>query len=181
MKIGIIIAMDKEFVQLRTMLSHATTSTVGGKEFTVGEVGNNLCGAQCLTIDDAAIVLGNDLLAALGRNQVADVTTVTRLADGIEVSLDGFARPNLDIDGVGNQVCHHQVLGNQQVERAKCKEHFLGELGFGGEPVDVDEAAVLLCGVVEDVESLSYEYLQRVAHVQVDAELRPRLVVEAIV
>lgn len=42
MKIGIIIAMDKEFVQLREMLSNATTSTIGGKDFTIGEV----CGKE---------------------------------------------------------------------------------------------------------------------------------------
>ena len=40
MRIGIIIAMDKEFVQLREMLAHACIEVVGGKEFTIGEVGS---------------------------------------------------------------------------------------------------------------------------------------------
>jgi len=41
MKIGIIVAMDKEFEQLRTLLEDAHTERIGNRDFAVGRMGNN--------------------------------------------------------------------------------------------------------------------------------------------
>ena len=41
MKIGIIVAMDKEFAQLLTLVDGARTETRNGRDFTLGRIGNN--------------------------------------------------------------------------------------------------------------------------------------------
>ena len=40
MKIGIIVAMDKEFIQLKSILEHTETEYRNHKEFVIGKVGN---------------------------------------------------------------------------------------------------------------------------------------------
>lgn len=40
MKIGIIVAMDKELVQLRALLDHVTVERRGNKDFVIGKMGN---------------------------------------------------------------------------------------------------------------------------------------------
>ena len=41
MKIGIIVAMDKEFAQLKTLLSDSKTEHRNHKDFVTGNIGNN--------------------------------------------------------------------------------------------------------------------------------------------
>ena len=41
MKIGVIVAMEKEFTQLKTLLDDSRTERKGKKDFVIGEIGNN--------------------------------------------------------------------------------------------------------------------------------------------
>ena len=41
MKIGIIVAMDKEFTQLKTLLTESQTERKNHKDFVIGKIGNN--------------------------------------------------------------------------------------------------------------------------------------------
>ena len=41
MKIGIIVAMDKEFTQLKTLLAESQTERKNHKDFVLGKIGNN--------------------------------------------------------------------------------------------------------------------------------------------
>ena len=41
MKIGVIVAMDKEFTQLKTLLDDSRTERKNKKDFVIGEIGNN--------------------------------------------------------------------------------------------------------------------------------------------
>ena len=41
MKIGIIVAMDKEFTQLKTLLSESQTERKNFKDFVIGKIGDN--------------------------------------------------------------------------------------------------------------------------------------------
>ena len=46
--IGVIVAMDKEFAQLRTLLTAATTETHNGHNFTIGKIADKIIVAtQC--------------------------------------------------------------------------------------------------------------------------------------
>ena len=48
MKIGIVIAMDKEFQRIKQLLSNAEETEAGGKTFVTGNIGNNeLVLSQC--------------------------------------------------------------------------------------------------------------------------------------
>ena len=41
MKIGIIVAMDKEFAQLKTLLTESQVERKNHKDFVIGKIGNN--------------------------------------------------------------------------------------------------------------------------------------------
>ena len=41
MKIGIIVAMDKEFAQLKTLLTESQVERKNYKDFVIGKIGNN--------------------------------------------------------------------------------------------------------------------------------------------
>ena len=41
MKIGIIVAMDKEFAQLKTLLTESQVERKSYKDFVIGKIGNN--------------------------------------------------------------------------------------------------------------------------------------------
>ena len=106
MKIGIIIAMDKEFVQLRTMLSHATTSTVGGKEFTVGEVGNKEIIMQKCGIGKVNAAIGTvEMINAFHPDIVISTGCAGGAGDDMEVG---------DVV-VGNEYVYHDVYCGSEV------------------------------------------------------------------
>ena len=42
MKIGIIVAMDKEFAQLKTLLTESQVERKNYKDFVIGKIGDNL-------------------------------------------------------------------------------------------------------------------------------------------
>lgn len=86
MRIGIIIAMDKEFVQLREMLSHARDATVGGKEFTIGEVGSKEVVIQKCGIGKVNAAVGTvEMLSAFHPDLVLSTGCAGGAGEGMEV------------------------------------------------------------------------------------------------
>jgi len=83
MKIGIIVAMDKEFIQLKSILEHTETEYRNHKEFVIGEVGNKdivlqKCGIGKVNSAVGAVEMINnykpDLIVSSGCAGGADTT-----------------------------------------------------------------------------------------------------------
>jgi len=87
MRIGIIIAMDKEFVQLREMLAHACIEVVGGKEFTIGEVGSKEVVMQKCGIGKVNAAVGTvEMLNAFHPDIVLSTGCAGGAGEGMEVA-----------------------------------------------------------------------------------------------
>ena len=140
MKIGIIVAMDKEFTQLRTLLDDSETERRGGKDFVTGslatlrrgedgqEVVHELIMQQCGIGKVNAAVGAVELI----NNYKPDLVVSTGVAGGAAISMNP-----LDIV-VGTRYCYHDVYCGSEVARGQ----FVGMPPFFVAPKEYVEAAV---------------------------------------
>lgn len=85
MTIGIIVAMDKEFAQLRTLLDEQTTETINNRPFVTGIIaGNKIIMQQC-GIGKVNSAVG---AAEMINNYHPDLVISTGVAGGADVSLN---------------------------------------------------------------------------------------------
>lgn len=85
MRIGVIVAMDKEFNQLKTLIADAKTETKGRKEFTTGLIGcNEVVFAQCGIGKVNSAVGAVELIS----NYSPDLVISTGVAGGADTGLN---------------------------------------------------------------------------------------------
>lgn len=85
MKIGIIVAMDKEFTQLRTLLDEAQTERMHGKDFVIGHIGNNEIIMQQCGIGKVNSAIG---AVEMIDNYHPDLIISTGVAGGADINLN---------------------------------------------------------------------------------------------
>jgi adenosylhomocysteine nucleosidase len=107
MKIGIIVAMDKEFAQLKTLLDDPTAEQHGGKDFVIGTVGNNDIVAQTCGIGKVNAAIGT---VEMIDHYHPDLVISTGVAGGADVRMEP-----LDIV-VGTQYVYHDVYCGDNAE-----------------------------------------------------------------
>ncbi|MDD7257093.1 MAG: 5'-methylthioadenosine/adenosylhomocysteine nucleosidase [Prevotellaceae bacterium] len=85
MKIGIIVAMEKELVQLKTLLDHEITEEHNGKTFYIGNIGN-----KQVVLQQCGIGKVNSTIGAVEMidNYRPDLVVSTGVAGGADVSLN---------------------------------------------------------------------------------------------
>lgn len=100
MKIGIIVAMDKEFVQLRTLMDNAQIERVSGKDFALGTIGG-----RSVVMQQCGIGKVNSAVGA--------VEMIEHFHPDVVVSsgVAGGADPSLDVTDVvvATECCYHDV------------------------------------------------------------------------
>ena len=85
MRIGVIVAMDKEFAQLQTLASDKKEQTVAGRTFVVGSIGDNEIVMQKCGIGKVNAAVGvSELIAAFH----PDLVISTGVAGGADTSLE---------------------------------------------------------------------------------------------
>lgn len=85
MKIGIIVAMEKEFVELRTLLDNASAERHNNKDFIIGNIENNLIIMQQCGIGKVNSAIG---AVELINNYHPDIIISTGVAGGADVTLN---------------------------------------------------------------------------------------------
>lgn len=85
MKIGIIVAMDKEFKQLKTLLSACRTERLHHKDFILGEIGNHAVVMQQCGIGKVNSAIG---AVEMIDNFHPDLIISTGVAGGVDTSLN---------------------------------------------------------------------------------------------
>lgn len=85
MKIGIIAAMEKEFVELRTLLDNASAERHNNKDFVTGNIGDNLIIMQQCGIGKVNSAIG---AVELINNYHPDIIISTGVAGGADTSLN---------------------------------------------------------------------------------------------
>lgn len=100
MKIGIIVAMDKEFVQLKSLLNEYIEEEKGSKTFVIGKLGNNN-----LILQQCGIGKVNSTIGAveLINNYKPDILISTGVAGGVDRNL------NVTEVVVSTKCCYHDV------------------------------------------------------------------------
>ena len=100
MKIGIIVAMDKEFAQLQTLATGLKSETVGRQDFLTGRIGTNeVVMMQCGIGKVNSAVGASELIRAYS----PDLVISTGVAGGADTSLDVT-----DVV-VSTECCYHDV------------------------------------------------------------------------
>ena len=85
MRIGVIVAMDKEFAQLQTLASDKKEQTVAGRTFVVGRIGENEIVMQKCGIGKVNAAVGaSEMIAAFH----PDLVISTGVAGGADTSLE---------------------------------------------------------------------------------------------
>ena len=84
MKIGIIVAMDKEFAQLKTLLTESQVERKNYKDFVIGKIGNNEVVMQQCGIGKVSAAVG---ASELIRRFSPDCIVSTGVAGGIDACL----------------------------------------------------------------------------------------------
>ena len=134
MKIGIIVAMEKEFVQLRTLLEESTTERHHGKDFVLGKIGtNDIIMQQCGMGKVNAAVGCVEMIHAYE----PDLVISTGVAGGADTSL------NITEVVAGTQYVYHDVYCGQEVARGQLvgmPPHFKSPKEL------IEKAATLDCG-----------------------------------
>ena len=105
MKIGIIVAMDKEFVQLRTLLDESTTERRNGKDFVRGHIG------------DKEIIMQK-----CGIGKVNSTIGAVEMIDSyhpdliISTGVAGGADTNMEVTDVvvGTEYCYHDAYCGEE-------------------------------------------------------------------
>lgn len=107
MKIGVVIAMEKEFLRVRDLITDYSTITINNKPFTTGKLGNN-------TIVMATSGIGKVNAAMCSLEMInafhPDVMVSTGVAGGADVSLE------VQQVVVAEQTCYHDVYCGSEVE-----------------------------------------------------------------
>ena len=85
MRIGVIVAMDKEFAQLQTLASDKKEQTVAGRTFVLGRIGENEIVMQKCGIGKVNAAVGtSEMIAAFH----PDLVISTGVAGGADTSLE---------------------------------------------------------------------------------------------
>lgn len=107
MKIGIIVAMDKEFVQLKSLLSDATVERYHHKDFVIGNIGE-----KEIIIQKCGIGKVN--------STVGVVEMINRFSPDLIIStgVAGGADTNMDVTDVvvGTSYCYHDAYCGDECE-----------------------------------------------------------------
>ncbi len=107
MRIGIIVAMEKEFVQLRTLLDESTTERQHGKDFVLGKIGSNDIIMQQCGIGKVNSAVGCvEMIHAYS----PDLVISTGVAGGADVNL------NITEVVAGTQYVYHDVYCGKEVQ-----------------------------------------------------------------
>lgn len=139
MKIGIIVAMDKEFTQLRTLLDNSHTERKNGKDFVIGELDTHRTtdDGQPLThqliMQQCGIGKVNAAIGAVEmiNNYKPDLVLSTGVAGGADINMNP-----LDIV-VGTRYYYHDVYCGSEVQRGQ----FVGMPPFFVAPKEFVEKA----------------------------------------
>lgn len=107
MKIGIIVAMDKEFAQLKTLLDDSRTERHNHKDFVIGEIGNNEIIMQQCGIGKVNSTIG---AVEMIDNYHPDLVISTGVAGGANIELNP-----LDIV-VASECVYHDAYCGDEVE-----------------------------------------------------------------
>lgn len=107
MKIGIIVAMDKEFAQLKTLLDDTRTERHNHKDFVIGEIGNNEIIMQQCGIGKVNSTIG---AVEMIDNYHPDLVISTGVAGGANKELNP-----LDIV-VASECVYHDAYCGDEVE-----------------------------------------------------------------
>lgn len=107
MKIGIIVAMDKEFVQLRSLLTESTVERFHHKDFVCGKIGNKEIVIQKCGIGKVNSTIG--AVEMIGRYE-PDLIISTGVAGGADV--------NMEVGDVvvGTQYVYHDAYCGDECE-----------------------------------------------------------------
>lgn len=107
MKIGIIVAMDKEFVQLKSLLSDATVERRNHKDFVAGRIGE-----KDIIIQKCGIGKVNSAIGAVEMIDCykPDLVISTGVAGGADVEMDVT-----DVV-VGTEYCYHDAYCGDECE-----------------------------------------------------------------
>jgi len=100
MKIGIIVAMDKELIQLKSLLDDCTMEQHNGKDFVRGMIGENAIIMQKCGIGKVNSAVG---AVEMINNYAPDIIVSTGVAGGADVSMDVT-----DVV-VGTEYCYHDA------------------------------------------------------------------------
>ena len=132
-KIGIIIAMDKELAQLRTLLSEEREETVGGQSFITGRIGDKEVIMQKCGIGKVNAAVGATSLLI---HYQPDLVLSTGCAGGADTQL------KVTDVVVGTQYTYHDVYCGSEVAYGQ----FVGMPAlFEGAPGLVEKALALDC------------------------------------
>lgn len=100
MKIGIIVAMDKELIQLRALLDDCTMEQHNGKDFVRGMIGENTVIMQKCGIGKVNSAIGT---VEMINKYAPDLIISTGVAGGADVSM------NVTDVVVGTEYCYHDA------------------------------------------------------------------------
>lgn len=106
MKIGVIVAMDKEFTQLKTLFDDSHTERKNKKDFVIGEIGNNQIFMQQCGIGKVNSAIG---AVEMINNYHPDLIVSTGVAGGARVEMNP-----LDVV-VGTKYFYHDVYCGDEV------------------------------------------------------------------
>ncbi len=107
MKIGIIVAMDKEFVQLRSLLTDTTVERYHHKDFVVGNIGDKEIVIQKCGIGKVNSTIG--AVEMINRYQ-PDLVISTGVAGGADAGM------NVNDVVVGTNYCYHDAYCGDECE-----------------------------------------------------------------
>ncbi len=107
MKIGIVIAMDKEFARLSALLQGAQTQEVGGREFTCGIIGSHEIVMHQCGIGKVNAAIGATVLVD---HFAPEAVISTGVAGGASTKL------NVQEVVVASQTCYHDVYCGSEVD-----------------------------------------------------------------
>ena len=129
MKIGIIVAMEKEFTQLMTLLDESHTEQKNKHEFVIGEIGSNQVFMQQCGIGKVNAAIG---AVEMIDNYHPDLIISTGVAGGVNVEMNP-----MDIV-VGTQYHYHDVYCGSEVEYGQ----FVGLPPYFTSPREIVEKAL---------------------------------------
>lgn len=107
MKIGVVIAMEKEFLRVRDLITDYSTITINDKPFTTGQLGKSTIIMATSGIGKVnAAICAKELITAFH----PDIIVSTGVAGGADVSLE------VQQVVVAAQTCYHDVYCGSEVE-----------------------------------------------------------------
>lgn len=131
MKIGIIVAMEKEFTQLKTLLDESHTEQKNKHEFVIGEIGSNQVFMQQCGIGKVNAAIG---AVEMINSYHPDLIISTGVAGGADVEMNP-----LDVV-VGTRYYYHDVYCGSEVDYGQ----FVGMPPYFTSPQEIVEKALHL-------------------------------------